>query len=115
RLRSLPGEGRLANLRETVREQRAGVGPPPQCLSGPGQGSLGRTLGTGPDADEPLLNGRRHRRGLPLRRTDLRTARIFVPGVQPADHLDVRVRLSVRPGAGVLSPLAEGLEVGALP
>ena len=45
--------------------------------------------------------------------SDLGTGHVFVPGVQPADHLDVRVRFSIRPCAGVLNPLAEGLVVGA--
>ena len=45
--------------------------------------------------------------------TDLRTGRVLVPGVQPADHFDVRVLLSVRSRAGVLDPLTEGLVVRA--
>src|SRR5580704_13088764 len=38
---------------------------------------------------------------------------IWAPGVQPADHFDVRVRRSIRPRAGVVNPLAERLVVGA--
>ena len=94
-------------------EKSARVGPQPECLGGSRYRGLGRALRTRPKADEPLLHGRRHRRRLPLRRTYFRTRNVFVPGVQPADHLDVRVRLSVRPRAGVLNPLAEALVVGA--
>src|SRR5204863_721007 len=48
-----------------------------------------------------------------LRGSDFRAGRVFVPRVQPAHHLDVRVRLSVRARTGVLRPLTEGLVVGA--
>src|SRR5437667_415792 len=100
-------------LGETAFEQSAWIGPQPKCFRHPGHSGPGRALRTCPKADEPLLLRPRHRAGLPLRWTDLRTGRVFVPGVQPADHLDVRVRLSVWPRAGVLNPLTEGLVVDA--
>src|SRR5437870_4218461 len=60
-----------------------------------------------------VMTGSYFRSGLPLRCTDLGTERVFVPGLLPADHLDVRGGLVVWPRAGVLNPLTESLVVGA--
>src|SRR5215469_4752550 len=91
----------------------AWVSPQPEYVRCPCYRSLGCALRTCPNADEALLHSSRHRGSLPLCRTDLRTRRVFIPGVQAADYLDIRVSLSVRPCAGVLGPLAEALVVRA--
>ena len=84
-----------------------------RLVAGPGHRGLGRALRTGPQADEPLLHGSRHRRGLPFPGNDLRARDVFVPGVQPADDLDVRIRLPVGRVHVDLRPLARRLVVGA--
>src|SRR5439155_22419992 len=113
RLTWLPRHGRFARLRNTVLEKWAWVGPQFGCRRCPCQRGLGRALGTGPQADEPLLDGARHRGRLPFPRNDLRTRYVFVPGVLPADNLDARIRLSIGPSARVLNPLARHLVIGA--
>ena len=75
--------------------------------------ALTAPCGLGPQADEPLLHGGRHRRGLPFPGKDLRTRDVFVPCVHPADDLDVRIGLTVRSGALDLRPLSWRLVVGA--
>src|SRR5207237_7968277 len=99
----------LARRLDTVFQKSARVGTQLGCLRYPCDRSLGRALGIGPQADEPLLHGGRHRRRLAFSRNDLRARYVFVPGVLPADNLDARIGLSIGPGAGVLNPLTRSL------
>src|SRR4029078_5901134 len=92
---------------------RARIGAEPELVGRARHRRLGSALRARPDANEPLLDRCRHRGRLAFGWNALGTNHVFVPGVEPAHDLDVRVGLAVGPRTGVLKTLTEGLVVGA--